>query len=112
MVLNVGGETVVCRPGEVAEFAGDIPTTAKLVDGPIVDLNLMTMRGRASGKMTYIEHPGELTKCEMLVAVSQAAEITVDGKTVAMQHQDAYLDASNSKIHLNKGALAHITLNK
>jgi environmental stress-induced protein Ves len=112
MVLDVGGETVVCQPGEVAEFAGDIPTTAKLVDGPIVDLNLMTMRGKASGKMTYVEHPGALTKCEMIVAVSQTAEITVDRESFVLHHQDAFLDASNCKIHLNNGALAHITLNK
>ena len=110
MILNVGGETVVCRPGEVAEFAGDIPTTAKLVDGPIVDLNLMTMRSKASGKMTYVDRPGELEKCEMLVAVSQTAEITVDGESIILHHQDAFLDASNCKIQLNNGALAHITL--
>jgi len=30
MILNVGGENVVCKPNEVAVFAGDIPTTAKL----------------------------------------------------------------------------------
>ena len=112
MVLNVGGKTVICRPGEVAEFEGDIPTTAKLVNGPIVDLNLMTMRDKASGKMTFVENPGPLAKCEMLVAVSQTAEITVDGKSLVLHHQDAYLDASNCKIHLNNGALAHITLNK
>ena len=112
MVLIVGGETVVCPPGEVAEFAGDIQTTAKLVDGPIVDLNLMTMRGKASGKMTYVDRPGELAKCEMIVAVSQTAEITVDGKSFVLHHQDAFLDASNCKIQLNNGTLAHITLNK
>jgi len=112
MVLNVGGETVICRPREVAEFAGDIPTTAKLVEGPIVDLNLMTMRSKASGKMTYIDRPGEVAKCEMLVAVSETVEITVDGESLILHHQDAFLDASNCRIHLNNGAIAHITLNK
>ncbi len=112
MILTVGGETIVCRPGEVAEFAGDIPTTAKLVDGPIVDLNLMTMRGKASGKMIFVERPGELPPCEMLVAVSKSAEITVDDQSVLLQHQDAYLDAIKCKIQLKHGAIAHITLNK
>ncbi|MDA3004486.1 MAG: HutD family protein [Actinomycetota bacterium] len=112
MILNVGGETVVCRPGEVAVFAGDIPTTAKLVNGPIVDLNLMTVRGKSSGVMTHITKSGLLEPCEMLVAVSQTAEITVDGKSALMHHQDAYLDASNCKIQLTHGTLAHITLNK
>lgn len=112
MILNVGGETVVCRPGEVAVFAGDIPTTAKLVDGPIVDLNLMTVRGKSSGVMTHITTPGLLAPCEMLVAVSQTAAIIVDGKSVQMHHQDAYLDASNCQVQLTHGTLAHITLTK
>ncbi len=112
MFLNVGGEIVVCKPGEVAEFAGDVPTTAKLVNGPIVDLNLMTARGKASGVMTHITTPCLLVPCEMLVAVSQTAEIIVDGKSVIMNHQDAYLDASNCQIQLAHGAIAHITLTK
>ncbi|HBZ61587.1 MAG TPA: hypothetical protein DEO42_02115, partial [Acidimicrobium sp.] len=58
------------------------------------------------------DRPGELAKCEMIVAVSQTAEITVDGKSFVLHHQDAFLDVSNCKIQLNNGTLAHITLNK
>ncbi len=111
MILNVGGEIVVCKPGEVAVFAGDIATTAKLVDGPIVDLNLMTVRGKASGVMTHIKHPGLLANAEILVCVSEIAEITVDDQPVTLHHQDAFLDASNNQIKLISGTLAHITLN-
>ena len=110
MVLNVGGETVICKPGEVAVFAGDIATTAKLVDGPIVDLNLMTVRGKASGDMTHIKRPGLLPSAEMLICVSETAEITVDDQPVSLHHQDAFLDASNNQIKLISGNLAHITL--
>lgn len=110
MILNVGGETVICKPGEVAEFAGDVATTAKLVDGPIVDLNLMTVRGKASGVMVHCTRPGLLARAEMLVCVSETAEITVDDQPVTLQHQDAFLDASNNQIKLISGTLAHITL--
>lgn len=110
MILNVGGETVSCKPGEVAVFAGDIATTAKLVDGPIVDLNLMTVRGKASGVMMHCTRPGLLPKAEMLVAVSETAQISVDGENISLQHQDAFLDASHSQITLISGAVAHITL--
>ena len=110
MILNVGGEIVVCKPGEVAVFAGDIATTAKLVDGPIVDLNLMTVRGKASGVMTHIKRPGLLPSAEMLVAVSEIAEITVDDQPVTLHHQDAFLNASNNQIALISGSVAHITL--
>jgi environmental stress-induced protein Ves len=111
MVLDVGGEIVICKPGEVAVFAGDIATTAKLVEGPIVDLNLMTVRGKASGVMTHITRPGLLANAEMLVCVSETAEITVDDQPVTLHHQDAFLDASNNQIKLISGTLAHITLN-
>ena len=110
MILNVGGETVICKPGEVAEFAGDVATTAKLVHGPIVDLNLMTVRGKASGVMTHCTRPGLLPKAEMLVAVSETAEITVDDQLVTLHHQDAFLDARHNQIKLISGTLAHITL--
>ena len=110
MVLDVGGKIVICKPGEVAVFAGDIATTAKLVDGPIVDLNLMTVRGKASGVMTHITRPSLLPKAEMLVCVSETAEITVDDQLVTLHHQDAFLDASSNQIKLISGTLAHITL--
>ena len=110
MILNVGGENVICKPGEVAEFAGDVATTAKLVDGPIVDLNLMTVRGKASGVMTHCTRHGLLPKAEMLVAVSETAEITVDDQLVTLHHQDAFLDASHNQLTLVSGTLAHITL--
>ena len=110
MVLDVGGEIVICKPGEVAVFAGDIATTAKLVDGPIVDLNLMTVRGKASGVMTHITRPGLLPKAEMLVCVSDTAEIIVDDQPMTLHHQDAFLDARHNQIKLISGTLAHITL--
>jgi environmental stress-induced protein Ves len=110
MILNVGGEVVVCKPGEVAVFAGDIATTAKLVDGPIVDLNLMTVRGKASGVMTHIKRPGLMPSAEMLVCVSETAQISVDGEDISLQHQDAFLNASNNQIKLVSGSVAHITL--
>ena len=110
MILNVGGEIVVCKPGEVAVFAGDIATTAKLVDGPIVDLNLMTVRGKASGVMTHIKRPGLMPSAEMLVCVSETAQISVDGEDISLQHQDAFLNASNNQIALISGSVAHITL--
>ena len=110
MILDVGGEIVICKPGEVTVFAGDLATTAKLVDGPIVDLNLMTVRGKASGVMTHITRPGLLPKAEMLVCVSETAEITVDDQLVTLHHQDAFLDARHNQIKLISGTLAHITL--
>ncbi|MGA0562291.1 HutD family protein [Ancylobacter sp. VNQ12] len=46
--LEVEGRTpqVVLPGGEPASFPGDAPTRATLLGGPIVDLNVMTRRGR------------------------------------------------------------------
>ena len=96
--------------GEVAEFAGDVATTARLTDGPIVDLNLMTVRGKASGVMTHCNWPSVLPVCEMLVAVTDEVEITVDGRVTNLSHQDAFLDAHSKQIVLRSGSVAHITL--
>jgi len=112
MVLKVGGITVVCKPGEVAEFAGDLATTAKLTDGPIVDLNLMTVRGKALGVMTHCTQPGALPDSEILVAVTDEVEIVVDGQVTNLSHQDAFLDAHTKQIVLRSGSVAHITLAK
>lgn len=70
----------------------------------------MTVRGEASGVMTHITRPGLLPKAEMLVAVSDAVEISVDGERFSLQHQDAFLDAIKNQVTLISGTIAHITL--
>ena len=79
MVLDVGGETLRCPPGVVVEFPGDVPTTATLPDGPIVDLNLMTRRGVADGTMRHATAPGPLGACDVIMITSETATIEVDG---------------------------------
>ena len=110
MVLTVGGITVVCKPGEVAEFAGDVATTARLISGPIVDLNLMTVRSKSSGIMTHFTQLGALPVCEMLVAVTDEVEIVVDDQITNLNHQDAFLGADDKQIVLRSGAVALISL--
>ena len=68
------------------------------------------MRGKASGVMMHCTRPGLLPKAEMLVAVSETAQISVDGENISLQHQDALLNASNNQITLISGTVAHITL--
>ena len=47
MALQVGQTTsIVTTVSEPLQFAGDAPTTARLLDGPVSDLNVMVRRGR------------------------------------------------------------------
>ena len=47
MVLQVAHSTLMLDQNHpVAVFAGDVATEAKLIDGPISDLNVMSRRGR------------------------------------------------------------------
>ncbi|WP_321340201.1 HutD family protein [Breoghania sp.] len=57
-----GQETVVTLSGEAAAFPGDAAVTSQLLGGPVVDLNLMTRRGRFYGR---IERVGGHENCEI-----------------------------------------------
>lgn len=45
VVLSVEGSVEACITSEPHSFPGDSPTSARLINGPITDLNVMTRRG-------------------------------------------------------------------
>ncbi len=49
--LTIDGVATALRPGVVVPFRGESTVSARLVDGPTLDLNLMTTRSRASGRL-------------------------------------------------------------
>jgi environmental stress-induced protein Ves len=58
MELSVAGApAVVAKPFEPFAFPGDAETGCRLPDGPVVNLNVMTRRGRASATVRTI-HAG------------------------------------------------------
>ncbi|TIV73619.1 MAG: HutD family protein, partial [Mesorhizobium sp.] len=48
IVLDIAGRAPALLTADSAPlaFAGDVPTSAALISGPITDLNVMTRRGR------------------------------------------------------------------
>ncbi len=52
LVIDGAPEVRVDRLTPPLSFAGDVATTCRLLDGPIVDLNLMIRRGRATGGLS------------------------------------------------------------
>lgn len=53
MRLRIGGETRALRAGEPFAFDGGAPVDCE-IDSPTRDLNLMTLRGLATGSMTVL----------------------------------------------------------
>ena len=55
ILLALDGAAPVMVDAAPVAFSGDIPCTATLVDGPIVDLNVMTRRGRWRSDVRWAE---------------------------------------------------------
>lgn len=72
MVLNIDDESVKCMPGQVVRFSGDSVTSARLVDGPAVDLGLMTVRDSVIGSMVVIADIGDVIESDVIVAIGDA----------------------------------------
>ena len=59
LVLTIGAGapvTLACESDQIS-FAGDIPTSAQLVEGKIIDLNVMTRRRRFSHELRRVAQP-------------------------------------------------------
>ena len=103
MVLEVDGESVECLPGRVVRFSGDLTTFARLVDGPVVDLGLMTVRGSIAGSMVVITDAGEEFASDVLVAIGDAAFEDKNGKHYILGSKDALLDVRGHQLVLLSG---------
>ena len=56
LVLDIEGKQVELLPtSEPFSFAADRPTSARLIGGPVTDLNVMTRRGRLSHRVRRID---------------------------------------------------------
>ena len=103
MVLEVDGESVECLPARVVRFFGDSTTFARLVDGPVVDLGLMTVRGSIAGSMVVITDAGEEFASDVIVAVGEAAFEDKNGKHYILESKDALLDVRGHQLVLLSG---------
>jgi len=103
MVLKIDGESVKCLPGRVVRFSGDSTTFARLVDGPVADLGLMTTRGSIIGSMVVIADVGEVIKSDVVVAIGDAAFKDEIGKNYRLGTKDAFLDVRGHQLVLLSG---------
>ena len=103
MVLNVDDESVKCMPGQVVRFSGDSVTIARLVDGPAVDLGLMTVRGSVTGSMLVVVDVGDVTDSNVIVAIGDAVFGDENGRQYRLGINDALLDVKGHQLVLLSG---------
>ena len=111
MVLEVDGESVECLSGRVVRFSGDSTTFARLVDGPVVDLGLMTVRGLITGSMVVIADAGDADESDVIVAVGEAAFEDENGRQYRLGINDALLEVRGYPLVLLGGTAIAIQVN-
>jgi len=104
MTLSIDGEIVECPPGRVVRFAGDSVTIARLVDGPVVDLGLMTVRGLVTGSMVVVGDVGDVVESDVLVAIGDTVFEDENGQHYVLEAKDALRDARGHQLVLQSGA--------
>ena len=103
MVLNVDDESVKCMPGQVVRFSGDSVTIARLLDGPTVDLGLMTVRGSVTESMLVVVDVGDVTDSNVIVAIGDAVFGDENGRQYRLGIKDALLDVKGHQLVLLSG---------
>ena len=110
MVLEVDGTSVECLLGQVVRFSGDAETFARLIDGPVVDLGLMTVRGSITGLMVVAD-VGAVVESDLLVAVGEAVFEGESGKSYRLEPMDALLGVRGHVMVLLSGTAIAIHVN-
>lgn len=95
LVLTVGSNAAVNleRGSYPISFDGDVPTSARLTDGEITDLNVMTRRGRFGHQLRRIQTSMscELGRSDIAVVLSfnGSATLTSEQDAARLDHADA-----------------------
>lgn len=106
MILTIGREAPVTLSSgtDPVRFAGDTPTSARLTNGAITDLNVMTRRGRVSHRLQRVS---SATNCDfedgddtaIVVSLDSGTTVTSEQAAVTLHHGDAVVVARKDAIH-------------
>lgn len=103
--LTIDGVRHLCLPGSITPFAGDADVHARLLDGPMRALNLMTRSGDTSWLRVVM--PGQSVTGGMVVtAICGSAEIEVDGTSFSLLNLDSVIELDGATIAVQSGTLA------
>jgi environmental stress-induced protein Ves len=95
LVLMIGGGapvTLACGSDPIS-FAGDIATSARLVAGEIIDLNVMTRRRRFSHELRRVAQPAscdfDSNDIAVVLSPNGSATLTSERDVATLDHGDA-----------------------
>jgi environmental stress-induced protein Ves len=111
MVLEVDGKTVECLPSQVVAFSGEATTYARLIDGPSVDLGLMTARDVFAGSLFVVTSVGGVIESDLIVAIGDSVLEDESGVHHGLQTKDALLDVQRRRMVLLNGMAIAIQIN-
>jgi environmental stress-induced protein Ves len=97
LVIDQAPEVRLSPATPALQFPGEVPVQARPVDGPVVDLNIMTRRGRFSSALTLhrAQHPTPLASGPASILVVALTDLVLSaGKA---QWQLSYLDGARSE---------------
>jgi uncharacterized protein len=105
MILTIDSDAPVALSSgaDPVRFAGDTPTSARLTEGEITDLNVMTRRGRFSHRLRRVS---SATNCDfedgddtaIVVSLNSGTTVTSERAAVTLQHGDAVVVARKDTI--------------
>ena len=94
MALTVAGTGhLLAQPYRPFAFPGDAETGCRLLGGPVVDLNVMTRRGRASAEVEVTDAPREIVVPDgaVVLAVCLAGSAVLGAAGLSLGRFDAAL---------------------
>lgn len=114
------GETVLATPGDFTSFNGGVPVTCRLIDGPVLDFNVMTRRGAFRHSMERLmleegiglECPGPASG-ETIALVCVSGHVTValpESGEETLQPRDCLLVTDETDAPLTLGGVGTVCL--
>lgn len=108
VTLTLGGEDRVLRRDDVPLlFDGGMAASARLLDGAIVDFNVMTQRASVRHNVKRWQEGAALEAGDGLIALFcvASAQLRVDGVSQRLERWETLLDIGQSRITIEAGAV-------
>lgn len=105
VILTIDGVPTTCALGSVTRFMGDSEVHARLIDGPMRALNLMTMNDDSVS--LKVLGGGSMSHSALaVVAIGGEAEVEVLRQSANLRVLDAVLDLNHSTVVIHRGEVA------
>jgi environmental stress-induced protein Ves len=97
---------------QVVGFRGDAITEAVLLDGPIMDINLMVRRKEADGEMAIVSDAGLLNGAIIVIAVGGSAQVKCGDSTNDLERHDSILECDAETVSLVSGTVCVVSIKR